>query len=84
VVVGSTSDRTRPSNVGSDFALARFDATGTLDATFGTGGVEVHDFFGAFDGARGVALAPDGALVVGGSVRNGTTPGFGLLRLRPR
>jgi uncharacterized delta-60 repeat protein len=47
----------------TNFYVARFDASGAPDASFGTGGVVT----GAVDGYfEGVALQPDGAIVAGG------------------
>ena len=48
-----------------DFTLVRYDASGNLDPTFGTGGTVVTDV-GGDDLAQGVALQPDGRIVVGG------------------
>ena len=50
----------------SDFALARYNADGSLDATFGSGGQVVTDFFGSLDGARDVAIQADGKIVAAG------------------
>jgi len=52
---------------GLDFALARYNASGTLDGTFGKGGKVVFDFFGSFDQANAAALQPDGKIIVAGS-----------------
>jgi uncharacterized delta-60 repeat protein len=51
----------------SDFALARYDASGALDPTFGAGGRVRTDFGGRFDEALAVAAQPDGRVVVAGS-----------------
>src|SRR5262249_57418328 len=53
-----------------DFALARYNGDGTLDASFGTGG-KVTTTFGQNDVAFSVAVQPDGKIV---------TAGFGLFR----
>jgi uncharacterized delta-60 repeat protein len=50
----------------SDVYLARFEADGTFDASFGTGGV-VRSSFTVQDCAFAVALQTDGAIVVAGS-----------------
>lgn len=50
---------------GNDFGVARYDANGALDTTFGTGGLVTTDFGGS-DQANGVALQPDGKIVVVG------------------
>jgi hypothetical protein len=83
VAVGTTSDPSRPTNLGADFALARLDASGALDPTFGMSGRYVQDFFGASDVAQTVAVTSGGAIVAAGGVRNGATPGHGLMRLAP-
>jgi uncharacterized delta-60 repeat protein len=49
-----------------DFALARYNADGTLDTTFGDQGAVLTDFGGS-DGAHALALQPDGKIVVAGS-----------------
>ena len=49
----------------SDFAVARFDAKGRVDSSFGSGGTVTTDV-GAMDIPYGVALAPDGKIVVAG------------------
>jgi len=48
-----------------DFALARYNADGTLDATFGTGGKLTPATAGP------VALQSDGKLIVGGDINGG-------------
>jgi uncharacterized delta-60 repeat protein len=58
-------------NGGLDFALARYNRNGTLDASFGTGGKVTTNFGSPFDGARSVAVQRDGKIVAaGGSVIN--------------
>jgi uncharacterized delta-60 repeat protein len=55
--------------VGQDraFLVARYDADGGLDPTFGSGGSVLTDFGSArFDEARAVVLQPDGKVVVAG------------------
>ncbi|MCZ7624563.1 MAG: delta-60 repeat domain-containing protein [Candidatus Methylomirabilis sp.] len=51
-----------------DFALARYNADGSLDTTFGTGGKVTTDFGGLFgnDDARALVIQPDGKLVAAG------------------
>lgn len=53
----------------SDFAIARYNTNGSLDSTFGFGGLTLYDFnfdF-EFDEAVSTVLQPDGKLVVGGT-----------------
>lgn len=52
-----------------DFLVARYNANGTLDASFGTGGVVKTDFYGWRDFGQDLVIQPDGKIVVvGGSV----------------
>jgi uncharacterized delta-60 repeat protein len=56
---------------GTDFALARYNSDGSLDATFGIGGKVTTDFFGSLDQAFAVTVQPDGKIVLaGGAVNN--------------
>jgi uncharacterized delta-60 repeat protein len=65
-----------------DFALARYNSNGTLDASFGTGGRVTTDFAGPNDQASSVAIQPDGRIVVAGAVGAYVNRGFdfGLAR----
>ncbi|MGI8412566.1 MAG: delta-60 repeat domain-containing protein [Solirubrobacteraceae bacterium] len=58
VLVGSTD-----ATGGGDFAIARLNADGTPDTSFGSGGKQTIDF-GGNDAANGVAIQPDGKIVV--------------------
>ncbi len=49
------------------FCLARYDASGVLDTTFGSGGIVFTDMSIYEDEARALALQPDGKIVVAGS-----------------
>lgn len=51
---------------GSDFALARYNADGSLDTTFGSGGKVTTDFLSLDDVANAVAIQPDGKIVAVG------------------
>ena len=53
-------------------ALARYNANGSLDASFSGNGKVTTDFSGGYDEAWAVDLQPDGKIVVGGA-----TSGFG-------
>jgi uncharacterized delta-60 repeat protein len=57
----------------SDFALARYTASGALDASFGTGGVVKTPVGPGFDVAYGLSLMPWGRLVAVGSARISTS-----------
>jgi uncharacterized delta-60 repeat protein len=69
----------------TDFTVMRWNADGSQDSSFGTGGWSQIDFFGGVDEALGVALQPDGKIVVVGTVfntGNGSTD-MGIARLNP-
>ncbi|HYY43019.1 MAG TPA: hypothetical protein VE775_09825, partial [Pyrinomonadaceae bacterium] len=51
----------------TSFALARYNPNGSLDTTFGTGGLVTVDFGTGHDVAFGVAVQPDGKIVVVGT-----------------
>ena len=62
VVIGDQSD--------TDFVLVRYNRNGSLDTTFGNGGVVSTDFFGKEDDAFSVLLQPDGEIVAVGSAND--------------
>ncbi|MER7337416.1 calcium-binding protein [Streptomyces sp. NPDC000075] len=65
IVIAGRSGYNYPSN-DSDFALARYNPDGSLDASFGTGGRVTTGFAGP-DVANGVEIQPDGKIVTAGS-----------------
>jgi len=56
----------------SNFALARYNSNGTLDLTFGTGGVVTTTFPDGTSVANGVALQSDGRIVAAGYAVDGS------------
>jgi uncharacterized delta-60 repeat protein len=54
----------------TDFGLARYNADGTLDGSFGNGGKVLTDFDGYNDDALAVLIQPDGKIVAAGSAKN--------------
>jgi uncharacterized delta-60 repeat protein len=73
---------------GADFALARYNADGSLDVSFGVGGKVVTDFDLTHEWAHGLAIQPDGRLVVAGATRpfgpyQTNPPDFALARYNP-
>lgn len=83
VLAGIAIDFSR-SGAGFDFALARYNADGTLDASFGAGGKTITDFTGGAEDAFALALQPDGKLVAGGHGGRLTTGwDFALARYNP-
>lgn len=64
IVVGG---RVHPSTAQSTtFAVARYGADGSLDSTFGTGGVVTTDFNLDGEGVHGLAIQPNGKIVAAG------------------
>ncbi len=77
VVVG----RGGTTNLGAtDFAIARYNANGSLDNTFSGDGKQTTDFGGAEERATGVALQADGKIVAVGQGASGGNYGFALAR----
>jgi len=71
-----------------DFALARYDTNGSLDATFGTGGTLLTDFGGragdTYDSGRSATIQPDGKIVAAGdSEAGGDISDIALARYLP-
>jgi uncharacterized delta-60 repeat protein len=66
-----------------DFALARYNSNGTADTGFGAGGdyLVSFDISGSDDHAYGMALQPDGKIVLGGSLFNGSDDDYAVLRV---
>jgi uncharacterized delta-60 repeat protein len=54
----------------TDFALARYNPDGSLDATFGNGGILTTDFLGAEDDVYSVLIQPDGRIIAVGSANS--------------
>ncbi|HEX4606624.1 MAG TPA: delta-60 repeat domain-containing protein, partial [Urbifossiella sp.] len=50
----------------NDFLVVRFNPNGTVDTTFGTGGIQKIDFNGLADAANDVKIQSDGKIVVVG------------------
>ena len=72
------------SGTGFDFAVARYNAGGTLDTTFGNSGTAIVDFGSSDDFGYGVAIDAQGRIVLTGYVNNyanGTRVDIGLTRL---
>ncbi|HJT29277.1 MAG TPA: hypothetical protein VJ784_17830 [Pyrinomonadaceae bacterium] len=83
VVAGTVDFNPDLPGSGLDFALARYNSSGTLDGSFGKGGKVVFDFFGSFDQANAAVLQSDGKIIVVGSASydsNNRDIGFALAR----
>lgn len=61
IAAGSSGD----SSIGTNFALVRYNADGSLDPSFGSGGVALNHPSSMFSarGIRSIALQPDGRIV---------------------
>lgn len=75
IAVGKTSNGSN-----DDFAVARYLTNGTLDTTFGTGGVVTTDFSSQNDVAYAVKLQSDGKIVVAGTAVSATGSTFAMAR----
>ena len=64
-------------NLTNDFAVVRYNADGSLDTTFGSGGIVTTDI-GSIDSASDVAIQSDGKIVAVGTTGNHTE--FALVR----
>ena len=67
-----------------DFAVARYNTDGSLDSSFGLGGIATTDM-GADDFASTLVIQPDGKVFVAGTTRNSSlwyTGDFALVRYR--
>lgn len=81
IVVAGASDQ---AGTGLDFAVLRYNADGSLDATFGNAGKQTVDFAGDADRAWALLIQADDKIVVGGEASLGTTTSgvdFALVRL---
>jgi uncharacterized delta-60 repeat protein len=68
---------------GVSAAVARFNADGSPDNSFGTGGIVTTTISGG-GGANGVALQPDGNIVIAGTAPSSTNGDFLVARYLPK
>jgi uncharacterized delta-60 repeat protein len=72
------------SNQGNtQFALARYNTDGSLDAGFVDGGKATVEIGPFADAAEGVAIQPDGKIVLGGFSKGTSSTGYALARIAP-
>jgi uncharacterized delta-60 repeat protein len=69
-------------NGNSDFAVARYNPDGTLDATFSSDGKATAEFGTPYDIGTSLAFDRDGRIVVGGFVGNDVKQDFALARFQ--
>jgi uncharacterized delta-60 repeat protein len=67
---------------GTDMAVTRLNSDGSVDTSFGTSGKELIDF-GGTETARGLAIQPDGKLLVEGSTSAVGEGDLAIARLNP-
>lgn len=67
----------------SDFILVRFNADGSLDSSFGAGGIARVGFAQSEDVARAMALGLDGKIFLAGTSSLGGDQNFAVARLNP-
>jgi uncharacterized delta-60 repeat protein len=79
LVAGSSYDNTSSKY---DFALVRYQATGSLDTTFGTNGIVTTAIGndGDWDFAYALGIQSNGMIVAAGSSNNGSNYDFALVR----
>lgn len=80
VIAGLTGVTGSPTTNG--FAVARFNADGTPDSTFGSGGKVTTHFGSGLDGAYAVVVGEDGRIVAGGKATNGSREDYALARYK--
>ncbi|RZJ65974.1 MAG: T9SS type A sorting domain-containing protein [Flavobacterium sp.] len=77
VVAGMTTNAT----TGKDFAVVRYNWNGSLDTTFGTGGIVTTDVqLGSEDEANSIAIQADGKIVLAGYSDDGSQKKGALVR----
>jgi uncharacterized delta-60 repeat protein len=77
ILVGGIAETKVRSGVSSDFGLVRYNASGTLDTTFGNSGKVMTDF-GGKDYGRSMTVQPDGKIILLGQIN---APGSFVLGL---
>ena len=70
----------KPAGAKCNFCAARYNSDGTLDSTFGSAGKAMTAIGSGDDFATGVALQPDGRLVLAGYCSGAVFPSFCALR----
>lgn len=84
ILVGGNSYNGDPyTGTDYDFALARYNPDGTLDASFGSDGKVTTDFYHQDDYGKAMALQPDGKILLAGSANDCPYACFALARYNP-
>ena len=78
VVAGMTTS----ASTGKDFACLRYNSNGTLDTTFGTGGIVTNDVqTGSDDVVYSIAIQSDGKIILAGFSDDGSNKNAAIIRL---
>jgi uncharacterized delta-60 repeat protein len=82
IIVAGVARNLPASNLGfaQDFALARYNADGSLDSSFGNNGKLTTDFDGQQDWARALAIQPDNKIVLVGTTVTSVGNSFAIAR----
>jgi uncharacterized delta-60 repeat protein len=81
IIVGGLA---RGASTGGDFALARYNSDGSLDAGFGTGGKVMTDFHGYDDKTSALAILSSGKIIAAGQSNDvATNFDFALAQYNP-
>jgi uncharacterized delta-60 repeat protein len=80
IVVAGYSASFSSSGGNADFALVRYNSSGSLDTTFDGDGKVTTDFSGGEEFGAEVLLQPDGKILVAGSRSDGSSHTFALAR----
>ncbi len=80
LVAGYSDSRTDLGSSNYDFALVRYNADGSLDASFGVLGIVTTAIGPGHDQARSLTLQPDGKILVAGTSENGSNSDFAVVR----
>jgi uncharacterized delta-60 repeat protein len=83
VVSGWIADPNTSISVKTYYGVARLNPDGTLDTTFGTGGVVATNFGNAGDFGHELVIQPDGKIVVTGTTQLTTGSYFSVARYWP-
>lgn len=70
-------------NIFNQGVVARYNVDGTLDPTFGAGGMVASSLFGGSGAIEDLELLPDGSILVAGGTSNAAGSTFGVLKLKP-
>ena len=79
-IVVAGIDRTGSAIALDDFALVRYNTDGSLDTSFGAGGMVITAVGSGDDKTMSVAIQSDGKIVAGGWSNNGSNYDFALVR----